>query len=647
MATEIAKAYVQIMPSAKGIKGELTKEMGGDLEAAGKSGGDKLGGSLVSTLKKVVVAAGIGKIVSDALSAGADIQQSFGGLDTIYGEAADAAKEYAYQAAQAGISANDYAEQAVSFGASLKQAFEGDTTKAVEAANTAIMDMTDNAAKMGTPIENIQSAYQGFAKQNYTMLDNLKLGYGGTKTEMERLLEDAQKISGVEYNIDNLGDVYDAIHVIQQDLGLTGVAAQEASTTFSGSFGAMKAAAENFLGALTTGGDVSGTLSTLITSALTFLEQNLIPMVMSIIQSIPDILTTAIPMLLEAGKGLFGALIDAVVTIGPDLWEAVKSLFSELGSLVSPDALSAGADAAMSLIDGILSDLPDMIASGGELLGGFLQAILSKLPEVLSRGTEIVGRLVSGVSQSLPQIIQVATQVIQSLLQTLLSNLPQILQGGVQMLMSIVQGIASNLPQIASSAVELIGTLISTIVQNLPQILQTGVELIGQLVVGLIQAIPQVVDAILTLITGIKDKFLEIDWAEIGLNIIEGIKNGLVNAAGKIAEAAKEAAGKALNAAKNFLGIKSPSTVFRDEVGAMMAEGIAIGFEDNLPTAEIEHSMRPLTDAAVQTASSPTYSYGGFQINVYGAPGQDITELADEIEYRINSKIQSMGAVYA
>ena len=233
MATEIAKAYVQIMPSAKGIKGELTKEMGGDLEAAGKSGGDKLGGSLVSTLKKVVVAAGIGKIVSDALSAGADIQQSFGGLDTIYGEAADAAKEYAYQAAQAGISANDYAEQAVSFGASLKQAFEGDTTKAVEAANTAIMDMTDNAAKMGTPIENIQSAYQGFAKQNYTMLDNLKLGYGGTKTEMERLLEDAQKISGVEYNIDNLGDVYDAIHVIQQDLGLTGVAAQEASTTFA------------------------------------------------------------------------------------------------------------------------------------------------------------------------------------------------------------------------------------------------------------------------------------------------------------------------------------------------------------------------------------------------------------------------------
>ena len=238
MATELGKAYVQIIPSAKGIGGAISKELDGEAGSAGKSAGLNIAGAL----KGAIAAAGIGTALKSALEAGGNLQQSFGGLETLYGDAADAAKKYAVEAAQAGISANTYAEQAVSFGAALKSAFSGDTAKAAEAANTAIMDMADNAAKMGTPIENIQTAYQGFAKGQYQLLDNLKIGYGGTKTEMQRLLADASKLSGVEYNIDNLGDVYDAIHVIQQDLGLTGVAAAEASTTFTGSFEAMKAA---------------------------------------------------------------------------------------------------------------------------------------------------------------------------------------------------------------------------------------------------------------------------------------------------------------------------------------------------------------------------------------------------------------------
>jgi hypothetical protein len=240
MATELGKAYVQIIPSAKGISGSISESLGGETEKAGKSAGLNLAGAI----KGAIAAAGIGTAIKSALDAGGDLQQSFGGLETIYGEAAEAAKKYSTEAVKAGISANDYAEQAVSFGAALKQAYGGDTTKAMEAANTAILDMTDNAAKMGTPIENIQNAYQGFAKQNYTMLDNLKLGYGGTKQEMERLLEDATKLSGVEYDMSNLGDVYDAIHVIQEDLGLTGVAAKEASSTFTGSLAAMKAAGQ-------------------------------------------------------------------------------------------------------------------------------------------------------------------------------------------------------------------------------------------------------------------------------------------------------------------------------------------------------------------------------------------------------------------
>ena len=187
--TSIGKAYVQIVPQAKGISKDIESAIGGDVSKSGDSAGKSFASQMVGAIKGVAIAAGIGKIFSEAINAGGDLQQSFGGLDTIYGDAAESAKEYARMAAEAGISANDYAEQAVSFGASLKQAFGEDAEQAVEAANTAIMDMTDNAAKMGTPIENIQNAYQGFAKQNYTMLDNLKLGFGGTKEEMQRLLE--------------------------------------------------------------------------------------------------------------------------------------------------------------------------------------------------------------------------------------------------------------------------------------------------------------------------------------------------------------------------------------------------------------------------------------------------------------------------
>ena len=212
MATELAKAYVQIIPSAKGIGNSISSALGGEATNAGKSAGLNIAGAI----KGAIAAAGIGAAIKTALSAGGDLQQSFGGLDTIYDTAAEGAKKYAAEAAKAGISANSYAEQAVSFGAALKQAYGSDLNGAMEAANVAILDMADNSAKMGTDIGSIQTAYQGFAKQNYTMLDNLKLGYGGTKAEMERLLKNAEEISGVKYDINNLGDVYSAIHEIKQ-----------------------------------------------------------------------------------------------------------------------------------------------------------------------------------------------------------------------------------------------------------------------------------------------------------------------------------------------------------------------------------------------------------------------------------------------
>lgn len=341
MPTQIAEAYVQIKPSMKGVKNSLKSQMSGEAESAGSSAGESLGNSLVGKLKGIVAAAGIGTIVKSALEAGGDLQQSFGGLDTLYGDASNAAKKYAAEAAKAGISMNDYAEQAVSFGAGLKQAFGGDTTKAVEAANTAILDMADNAAKMGTPLESIQNAYQGFAKGNYTMLDNLKLGYGGTKEEMQRLLADAQKLSGQKYDLDNLGDVYEAIHVIQEDLKLTGVAADEASETFTGSFGAMKAAATNLMASLTSGNidNIGPYLTQLISSTETFLFKNLMPMIGRLISYLPQVISTVftnIGTLLSNAAAKTGSFLPVVTKfIAEFRTSIVKSLPALIKGFVS------------------------------------------------------------------------------------------------------------------------------------------------------------------------------------------------------------------------------------------------------------------------------------------------------------------------
>ncbi len=620
MATELAKAYVQIEPTAKGIKGAIEKELNGEASSAGKSSGASLGSGLISSLKGVIAAAGIGKIIKDSLTAGGNIQQSFGGLDTIYGEASAAAKEYAMQAAAAGISANDYAEQAVGFGAALKQAFEGDTTKAVEAANTAIMDMTDNAAKMGTPLESIQNAYAGFAKQNYTMLDNLKLGYGGTAAEMSRLLSDAEKLTGVHYEMDNLGDVYEAIHVIQGELGLTGVAAQEASTTFSGSFGAMQAAATNFLASLSTGEGISTALTTLLGTVGTFLTDNLLPMLTNIITSIPEIITTAAPLIMDA----------------------ITQLFTQ-----APEIMAAGVELLHGLIDGITSGLPDLVSKAAELVTGVATSIVTAAPQILQEGYNLALQLMNGLLNGLPSILASLGSMMTQLIALVLENAPKFLEQGANFILQMISGIVSKLPDIVTSIGQLIGQLLQTIVSHLPEILAKGVEIVGKLVEGLIQAIPKIVAAIPQLIAAIVEGFTGKDWKSVGSDVINGIINGIKNGIGALKDAVKDAAGRALDAAKSFLGINSPSKVFRDQVGAMMAEGMAEGFEENIPTAEIQTALKPMANIVPNAFSGSQYSYGGFTINVYGAAGQSEQELADIVMSRINQAVNSRQAVFA
>ena len=390
--TTLGTAYVQIQPSATGIKGSISNVLGGEAESAGTSAGLKIG----KFAKKAIAAAGIGTALvgglKAAMSEGAKLQQSYlGGLDTLYGDAADGAREYAKEAAKAGISMNDYSEQAVSFGAALKAAYGGDVMKAADAANTAILDMADNAAKMGTPLESIQNAYQGFAKQNYTMLDNLKLGYGGTKSEMERLLADAQKLTGVEYNIDNLGDVYDAIHVIQGELGLTGVAAKEASETFSGSFAAMKASAQNLLGSLALGEGIQPAFSDLLTATDTFIFNNLIPMLGTIIKGFPDLIAAFVK---EGIPRLLNHISTFIANIAATLTTKANSLTSE--------KVKAWA----------VTTIPKLLKSAGDLIGKFASGLVENLPKIVNAIGQIALSIVTGLGSAIwPKIVAAANGI--------------------------------------------------------------------------------------------------------------------------------------------------------------------------------------------------------------------------------------------
>lgn len=392
MGTTVGQAYVQIVPSAQGISGSISNVLNGEATAAGASAGSKI----ASFAKKAIVAAGIGtafaKVVKGAMSEGAALQQSYiGGLETLYGDAAEAARGYAREAAAAGISMNDYSEQAVSFGAALKNAYGGDVTKAAEAANTAIMDMADNSAKMGTDISSVQMAYQGFAKQNYTMLDNLKLGYGGTKTEMERLLAEAEKLSGVHYDIDNLGDVYDAIHVIQGDLGLTGVAAQEASETFSGSFNAMKASAQNALGSIALGENVGPALQSLANAVSTFFFGNFMPMLGTIISSLPSAIIafvqTGIPLLLSDINSVFSG---------------VASQLGSLANTVTSEKVSQWAK----------STIPKLLSSAATLLGKFATGLLRNIGKITAAIGKIGLAIVKGLGSALWGKVKAAAEGI-------------------------------------------------------------------------------------------------------------------------------------------------------------------------------------------------------------------------------------------
>lgn len=536
MATELAKAYVQIIPSAEGIQGRIRKELEPEADSAGSS----FGGKMVGMIKKVIATAAIGKALSASISEGAALEQSLGGIETLFKDSADKVKANAAKAYQtAGMSANDYMELTTRFSASLLNSLAGDTSKAADVADMAMVDMSDNANKMGTNMEDIKNAYQGFAKQNYTMLDNLKLGYGGTKSEMERLLADAQKISGVEYNIDNLSDVYSAIHVIQGQLDITGTTAKEAATTISGSFNQMKAAAKNVMGEIALGMDVGPALNELANTIITFAVGNLLPAVWNVISALPS------------------AIVTFVTALGPQLFAAVSGLIPQIAS-------------------GITTGIPTLYQSAMQLMDQFNIGIQEQLPTLLQKGVDFISNIVNGILQNLPQVITMAGNVITYFVNTIISMLPTVLSAGARLLLRLVNGIINNLPQITQAAVTAIVRFVASIGQNLPQILQSGITIIAKLTAGLIRAIPNLVGQIPAIISAIVNAFTSQNWGSIGINIISGIASGLRSAAHMLWDAVKGVLGGFKENVLAFFGIHSPSR-WGAYVGEMIDTGIANG----------------------------------------------------------------------
>lgn len=416
----LAKAYVQIVPSAEGIQGSIAQIMGGEAAAAGDSAGAQLGTKLVGTLKKTLAAAGIGKVLLDALNLGGALQQSIGGTETLFKTSADTVMTYAAQAYRtAGLSANAYIEQVNGVAASLLSSVSQDTDAAAQLANMAMVDMADNANKMGTDMASIQNAYQGFAKQNYSMLDNLKLGYGGTQAEMQRLLADAEKFSGVHYDLGNLADMYSAIHVIQQQMDIAGSTAEEASATLSGSFAAMKAAAENVLGSLSAGADLSAPLQALSETAWTYFSGNLLPMLGNLLTGIPQMLYDLVPQILQAGTQLVGSLAagfaqgipEFLSTALPQLLNFTEDLRANAGAFVD-----AGLNMITQLLNGLLTGLPQLIAYVPDMIIDLCGIINDNMPKVLLQGVAIVLQLVVGIAKAVPALLANWKKILQAVL---------------------------------------------------------------------------------------------------------------------------------------------------------------------------------------------------------------------------------------
>ncbi len=469
---DVGTAYLQIVPSMDGVPGSIRRGLGGEADAAGVMAGGRISGKIKGALAASGIGAALGAGLAKSIKTGANLEQAIGGIETLFKDSsAEMIKNADNAFKTAGISANQYMEQATSFSASLLQSLDGDTQKAAKAADQAIIDMSDNANKMGTNIRDIQNAYQGFAKQNYSMLDNLKLGYGGTKTEMERLLADAEKISGQKYDINNLSDVYEAIHVIQEEMDITGTTSKEAASTLSGSFSSMKAAAENFLGDLALGRNVGPAMVDLAESAGTFLFDNLLPAIGRVFaylpQAISALIQTGLPKFMASGSEMVMGLVSGIQTAGPQLAKRIPELVQQGMDAISqnlPNIMAKGRDMIVGLVQGITSNLPAFIDAVSNIASKIPDFLKQNQPKIAAEGGKLIGQLAAGLIKNLPKIIVAVAKLGLTIISTILKNIPAMLKTGKTLVFNFAKGLGgAALAAVKSAAKKIVTGLISPI----------------------------------------------------------------------------------------------------------------------------------------------------------------------------------------
>ena len=464
-----------------------------------------------------VAATATAALVKSAVTAYADYEQLVGGVETLFKDSAGEVQKYAANAYQtAGLSANEYMETVTGFSASLLQSLDGDTKAAAEKANVAITDMSDNANKMGTSMESIQNAYQGFAKQNYTMLDNLKLGYGGTKEEMQRLLEDAEKLSGQKFDLSSYADIVDALHVEQTEMGIPGTTAKEAATTIQGSVNMTKAAwqnlvvgiaddtqdfdvlVNNFVESVTTAGNNILPRVEIALKGVGTLVEKLAPI---IAKTVPNIVSTTLPSMIKAGTSMIRALLDGLLKAVPELIPCFKDIINQL-------------------IEVIVDNLPLIIEAAVTIAGAIVSGLVEALPDILDAGIELIQSLAQGLTNGIPTILSTAITIVSQLASTLIQNVPQIVQTGIQLLLGLANGILQAVPQLLQELPGIITQMVENILSCIPMIIECGIELLTSLV----DALPQIIQSIVAVLPQIINGIIEALLGHIDEIIQAGIK---------------------------------------------------------------------------------------------------------------------------
>ncbi len=676
MATELAKAYVQIVPSARGIQGSISGLMSGEVSSAGVSAGRSFGEKMVGALKGVLATAAIGKALASTISEGAALEQSIGGVETLFKDSADTVKQYAAEAYRtAGVSANSYMEQVTSFSATLLQGLGGDTRAAAEYANQALVQMSDNANKFGTDIASIQYAYQGFAKDNYEMLDNLKLGYGGTQAEMARLINDSGVLGdAIQVTDETVKDVpfdkiIEAIGVIQDNLGITGTTAKEAATTLSGSLASMKAAFSNVLGGLALGQDIGPALNGLAETTTVFLADNLLPAVGNILSALPGAVGTFLsqmaPRIRQELPGLISSLSQALPAMAEQLAAMLPQLLNSLMSW-GEQLLPLGIGLIQKLGQGLAQGIPLLAAQALPTLAALVSGFRSNFGQIVDAGIGLITNLAQGLIAALPTLITYVPGIVTDIAGLINDNAPKLLLAAANLIGMLAQGLVENIPVILANLPQIIGAIFNTIMAFNWLNLGAGViRAIGNGLKSMSGTLAGVMEGtwkqVLEFLKSLPGKALQ--W---GKDMIKGFVDGILGSVGGVVDAVKNVA----SATASYLHFSRPDTGPLRDYEQWMPDfmaGMAKGIEANAYRVRqaVEGLAGQLADplgarmrfALEDNRRQDSLALAGGQrqaalsqdirIQVYGAPGQDVNELARILMERIQQETDRRGAIFA